>query len=118
MQCDEFETRLNEVLDQRRPDRFHQHSGGDLTTGFDHCLLRDHDLFATQVRCRHNHRIAKVDHASFTVAHETAVEDLVEDVQYIAMRFLHFIEQDHAVRTSAHGFGQHTTLAVTHISRW
>jgi len=70
-----------------------------------------------QIRCHHNHRIAKVDHASFTVAHETAIEDLIEHAQHIAMRFLHLIEQDYAVRAPAYGFRQHTALTVTHITR-
>ena len=76
-----------------------------------------HQVVAAEVGGHQDNGVAEVDFATFAVAHKAAVEHLIEQVHHIAMRFLHFIEQHHAVRALAHRFGENAALAVTHVAR-
>src|SRR3989344_2452666 len=75
-------------------------------------------FIAAKVGSHEDDGVAKVDFAPFTITHETAIEDLVEQVEHVAVSFLHFVEQYHAVGAPAYRFGEYATLAVTYITRW
>jgi hypothetical protein len=76
-----------------------------------------HQVVAAEVGGHQNNGVAEVDFTAFAVAHKAAVEDLIEQVHHVAVRFLHFIQQHHAVRTLAHGFGENAALTVTDVAR-
>ena len=52
-----------------------------------------------------------------TIGQTSIVEHLQQHVEHVVMRLLDFIEQDHAVRTAPHRFGEITAFLVTDISR-
>ncbi|GCO45740.1 hypothetical protein ExPCM14_03708 [Escherichia coli] len=75
-----------------------------------------------------NHLVAKVggqeendiftvNQAAFTVCHLALVKRLVEQVEYIRVRFFYFIEQHHRVRFLANRFGQYAAFTVADITR-
>ncbi len=76
-----------------------------------------HDVVAAEVRGHQNYRVTEVDFTPLAVAHKAAVKDLIEQVHHVTVRFLHFIEQHHAVGTLSHGFGENTALAVADVAR-
>jgi hypothetical protein len=55
--------------------------------------------------------------SSLAISQPSVVQYLQENIEHIRMRFLYFIEQDHAVRAAAHGLGQVTALFVPDVSR-
>ncbi len=75
-----------------------------------------HQVVAPEVGGHQNNRVAEVDFAPFAIAHKAAVEDLIEQVHDVAVRFFHFIEQHHAVRTLAYRFGEDAALAVANVT--
>ena len=60
----------------------------------------------------YDYGIPKVYPAAFCVGQVTVVEYLQEYVEYLGVRLLDFVEQNYAVRLSANGFGELTTLVV------
>lgn len=61
--------------------------------------------------------IFTVNQAAFTVCHLALVKRTVEQVEYIRVRFFHFIEQHHRVGFLANRFGQDATFAIADIAR-
>ena len=55
--------------------------------------------------------------ATLAVGQTTVVKHLQQHVEDVRMSLLHLVEQDHGVRTTAHGLGELAALVVTHVSR-
>ena len=55
--------------------------------------------------------------ATLTVGQTAVVKHLQQHVEDIRVSLLHLVEQDHGVRTTAHGLGELAALVVTHVSR-
>ena len=70
-----------------------------------------------EVRGHDDDRILEVDHTALAIRQAAIVEDLQQHVEDIAMRFLDLIEQDDAVRTTAHGLCELAALIVADVSR-
>ena len=79
-------------------------------------LQQLHDVVAAQIGGHQNDGVAEVDYPPFAVAHKAPVEHLIEQVHHVAMRLFHFVEQHHAVRAFANGFGKYATLTVTNVA--
>ena len=75
------------------------------------------DLMRAEVRGHDDDRILEVDHTALAIRQAAIVEDLQQHVEDIAMRFLDLIEQDDAVRTTAHSLGELAALIVADVSR-
>src|SRR5210317_751758 len=71
----------------------------------------------TEIRRHHDHGVAEVHGAALPICQATIVKDLKQHVEYVRVRLLDLIEQDHRVRPSPHGLRQVTTLLVTNVSR-
>ncbi|CQB65598.1 Protein of uncharacterised function (DUF3170) [Salmonella enterica subsp. enterica serovar Bovismorbificans] len=71
----------------------------------------------TEVRSHNDHRITEVDRSPLPVSQSTVVQHLQQNVEYIRMRFFHFIQQDDGIRTTAHRFRQITAFFIADISR-
>ena len=75
------------------------------------------DHLRAQVAGHDDHRVAEIHGAALTVGQATVVEHLQQHVEDIVMGLLDLVEQDHAVRPAAHGFGQIAALFVADIAR-
>lgn len=80
-------------------------------------LQQLHDVVAAQISRHQNHGVAEVNFPAFAVAHKAPVKYLIEQVHYVAVRLFHFVEQHHAVRAFANGFGEYATLTVANVAR-
>src|SRR3954463_9696051 len=72
-------------------------------------IVRSPHVFGLQigrayVRRHNNHGVAEVHRPAFTIGEATVVHDLQQDVEYVWMRLLDFVEQDDRVRTAPHRF--------------
>src|SRR5437667_1619892 len=66
----------------------------------------------------HNHhRILKVHGATLTIGQTTIIHDLQQSIEDLWMCFLNLVQQDDAIRSSAHLFGQLATLVIADITR-
>ena len=74
------------------------------------------DLRTAEIGRHHDHAVAEIDLAPLAVAHRAPVEYLIEDVEYIAMRFLDFIQQHDAVWTLAHCFSKYAAAPVADVA--
>src|SRR5690606_10097314 len=72
--------------------------------------------FGSNVGSQDNDRIPEIDVTALAILHPSLVKDLKENLVHIRVRFLDFVEQDHAIRTPPYRLGQHTSLAVPHVS--
>ena len=70
-----------------------------------------------EVRRHDDHGVAEVDGAALAIREAAVVEHLQQNVEHIRMRLLDFVEQDHGIRTAAHGFGELTAFVISHVSR-
>ncbi len=82
-------------------------------------LLRSHFLDPPAAGvARHNHdRVRKIHRATVTIGQTALVEQLQQDVEDLHMRLLDLIQQQHAVRTTAHRLGQLSALIVANVAR-
>ena len=64
-----------------------------------------------------DNRILEVDRTSFIVCQTSVIQHLQQDVEYVRMCFLDFVEQDDRIRFPPYGFCQLSTFIVAHISR-
>ncbi len=65
----------------------------------------------------HQHHVLEVGLAPVGVGEDAAVHDLQQDVEDVRMRFLHLVQQQHAMRGLDDLFGQQATLVETDIAR-
>ena len=81
-------------------------------------LLARHLLNAlrTEVRRHDDHGVAKIDRTTVTVGQPAVIEHLQQHVEYIRVRLLDLVEQDHRIGSTPHGFGQVTALFVTDVT--
>ena len=61
--------------------------------------------------------VLEIDRAALAVGQPAVVEHLQQHVEHVAVRLFDFVEEDHAVRAAAHGFGQSAALFVADVSR-
>ena len=67
---------------------------------------------------RHDdNRVLEGHLATLAIGQTTVIKYLQQHVKDIRMSLLHLVEQDHRVRTTAHGLGELTALVVAHVSR-
>ena len=59
----------------------------------------------------------KFDGAALAVGEPAVVEHLQQHVEHVAVRLLDLVEEDHAVRPPADGFGQPAALFVADVAR-
>ncbi len=92
-----------------------------MNSGLNAAAHRGHHLFlgatGTQVGGQDQDRVAEVDRAALAVGQPALVEHLQQHVEHVRVRLLDLVEQDHRVRTPAHGLGQLTTLVVADVPR-
>ena len=75
------------------------------------------DGLGTHVRRHDDDRVLEGHLATLTVSQTAVVKHLQQHVENIRMGLLHLVEQDHGVRTTAHGLGELAALVVAHVSR-
>src|SRR5215467_8748725 len=73
---------------------------------------------ASDIRGQQDDRIGEVDQCALAVLQRSTVEDLVKQLEYVRMRFLHLVEQQHTVGLAPYGFGQGSALSITDIAGW
>src|SRR2546425_11984240 len=74
------------------------------------------DVLTSEVR-RHDHdHVLEVDRPPLAVGQPPIVEQLEQDVQDFRVRLLDLIEEDHGVRTPAHGLGELPGFLVADVS--
>ena len=61
--------------------------------------------------------VLEIDRAALAVGQPAVIENLQQHVEDIVVRLLDLIEQNDAIGTAAHGFGQLTAFLVADISR-
>ena len=75
------------------------------------------DIAAAHVGGHDDNRILEVDRTSFIVCQTSVIQHLQQDVEYVRMCFLDFVEQDDRIRFPPYGFCQLSAFIVAHISR-
>ena len=95
-------------------------------------LLRDHvfvrrlrspdpsrfmQVAGANVRRHDEDDVLEVDRVAESIGQLAVFKHLQQDVEYIRMRLLDFVEQDDRIRSTLHAFGQLTALFVAHVSR-
>ena len=75
------------------------------------------DSLGAHVRRHDDYRVLEGHLATLAIGQAAVVEHLQQHVKDIRMGLLHLVEQDHGVRTTAHGLGELAALVVTHVSR-
>ena len=75
------------------------------------------DSLGAHVRRHDDNRVLEGHLAALAIGQTAVVKHLQQHVKDIRMSLLHLVEQDHGVRTTAHGLGELATLVVTHVSR-
>ena len=74
------------------------------------------DLLRTDIRGEDDDGVTEVDLATKVVGHLAFFEDLQQEMHHIWVRFFDFVEQDHGIRATTHGFGKLTTFFITDIA--
>ena len=61
--------------------------------------------------------VFEAHHAALAVGQTSVIEHLQQDVEHIGVSLFDLVEQNHAVRATAHSFGKLAALVVAHVSR-
>ena len=75
------------------------------------------DSLGAHVARHDDDRVLEGHLATLAIGQTTVVKHLQQHVEDIRVSLLHLVEQDHGVRTTAHGLGELAALVVTHVSR-
>ncbi len=74
------------------------------------------DHVRAEVRGHDDDGVAEVDGAALTVGQAAVVENLQQHVEHVRVRLLDFVEQQHGVRATPHGFGQIAAFFVADVA--
>ena len=74
-------------------------------------------FLGARIRGHDQHHIAEVRLAAVVVRQRTVIHDLKQQVEYLWMRLLDLIEQQHAMWLFGDGLGQQTALIVPNVTR-
>ena len=74
------------------------------------------DLMRAEIARHDDDGVLKVHYTSLAVRQASVVEDLKQHVEHVAMRLFDLIEQNDAVRTTAHCLGELTALVIADVS--
>ena len=81
------------------------------------CRIGIKNKLASKIACHNDNRIFKVYNASLSVSKPSVIKNLKQNVEYIGMRFFHFVKKNYAVRSAANRFCKLSSLIITDISR-
>ena len=75
------------------------------------------DLMRAEIARHDDDGVLEVHYTSLAVRQASVVEDLKQHVEHVAMRLFDLIEQNDAVRTTAHCLSELTALVIADVSR-
>ena len=66
------------------------------------------DKIGAQVGRHDHHGIAEIDGTALTIGQSAVIQHLQQNIEYVRVRFLDFIQQNHRIRPAAHGLREVT----------
>jgi len=79
-------------------------------------ILRTVEYLAAQIGGHDHDGVLEVDRAPLAVGDSPVIQELQQNIEHLGMSLLDLVEENHAVRAAAHGFGELAAFFVPDVA--